>query len=451
MISKLKYLIFVLIILFNGCFRSTEWEEITVDYDPELNIMGIISLDDNIESFVGVYRTTQLDETSMIFTGIVDTNWWYDEEYDTLYTWLDSLYEPAGIIDSAIVTISSEDETFNFTFDSYSRKYTNNNFIPKPETNYSLIVEANGFDLATGNLITPSAPNFNTSSLADTLPSNSTYEISWENNQSSATYGLLTGTLISNYSLCGGEFKSLIEFDWESFLVFPEWCDQEVTSIGDIDNDYGIMTQNECICDFYRVWDENNEICICDDNNPPILQDDNEAVAILGGCETAIENLQDGCFHQLENSFLIEYCPVSCGGCETLSNIPYLCDEGLDQYCPETCQVCDSDITDPIDNRNWQAIDMSDLGYDFEFGIDFYESNLGFCGDGIFDLELLQIRLIAMDENYYQYFASEDFRDFSNFLLSSDGTNGQSIGINGGFGVFGSFASQTIHRLLISD
>ena len=104
--SKLILRILFSILLLSSCYKSTEWEDVTADYDPVLNVMGIISLDDNIDSFVGVYRTTELTETSLIFSGIVDTNWWYDYEEDTMYTWLDSLYEPAGFIDSAIVTVS---------------------------------------------------------------------------------------------------------------------------------------------------------------------------------------------------------------------------------------------------------------------------------------------------------------------------------------------------------
>ena len=76
-------------------------------------------------------------------------------------------------------------------------------------------------------------------------------------------------------------------------------------------------------------------------------------------------------------------------------------------------------------------------------------SNLGYCGDGNPDNELLFIRLLAMDDNYYQYFAQERFKEFSNFLFESGGTAGRSIGIEGGFGIFGAFASDTLYRTLV--
>ena len=116
--SKLLFYLFLSILMLNSCYRPTEWEDVTSDYDPVLYVMGIISLDDNIDSFVGVYRTTELTETSLIFSGIVDTSWWPDYEGDTMYVWLDSLYEPAGVIDSAVVTIFTDTETYVFEFDS---------------------------------------------------------------------------------------------------------------------------------------------------------------------------------------------------------------------------------------------------------------------------------------------------------------------------------------------
>ena len=220
--SKLIFWIFLPILLLSSCYRSTAWEEMTVDYDAVLNIIGIISLDESVNSFVGVYRTTKLTETSMIFTGIVDTNLWYDYEEDTLYTWLDSLYEPAGVIDSAVVTIFTDTETYEFEFDSQARKYKYSgytpSFTPSEDTRYNLRIEVNGFDLVTGELITPSIPHID-SSLNDTLPSSSTYSINWVNSQTSAEYGILRGELVDSYAYCGGGFYEVVEFASEEYTI----------------------------------------------------------------------------------------------------------------------------------------------------------------------------------------------------------------------------------------
>jgi hypothetical protein len=93
-------------------------------------------------------------------------------------------------------------------------------------------------------------------------------------------------------------------------------------------------------------------------------------------------------------------------------------------------------------------LDLSYVANYLGFEIDSLHTDYGYCGDGSSDYETLGIRFMAMDDNYYQYFARERFKDFSNFLFETSGTSGQSIGIEGGFGVFGAFASDTLTRVL---
>ena len=54
------------------------------------------------------------------------------------------------------------------------------------------------------------------------------------------------------------------------------------------------------------------------------------------------------------------------------------------------------------------------------------------------------IRLTAMDENYYEYFIVGEAGEYSNALLNYPTTKGRSIGIEGGFGFFGSIASDRL-------
>ena len=51
------------------------------------------------------------------------------------------------------------------------------------------------------------------------------------------------------------------------------------------------------------------------------------------------------------------------------------------------------------------------------------------------------IRLTSMDENYYEYFILGEPGEYSNALLNYPTTKGRSVGIEGGFGFFGSIAS----------
>ena len=69
----------LILILSNCSFPEWEWEDLESDYDHVLNVMGMINLDPGNPSFIGLYRTTNLDELSQIFVG-VDTVGYY--EYD---------------------------------------------------------------------------------------------------------------------------------------------------------------------------------------------------------------------------------------------------------------------------------------------------------------------------------------------------------------------------------
>ena len=429
----------------NSCYRSTEWEDVTSDYDPVLNVMGIISLDRNIESFVEVYPTVDLTSVSTILIGY-DSTYYKGKGEDGGYWGIYEIYKPANIIDSAIVRILSEADTFLFNYDANDGEYKNSDFEPEANSLYNLSVDVNGFDPVIGRLITPSLPQID-SSLNDTLPSSSTYTINWNNNQTSAENGLLTGERIDSYTRCGGEFYSRIEFDSEEFTVFPQLCAPEDVSVGDIDNDYGIRSESDCICDNYRIWDQDSGTCICDDNNPPLLEN-NDVAVLFGDCDSAVNEYD--CAHKFDNeTFLYEYCPVTCGGCEYTAGISEtVCDEWLSIYCPETCGVCSPNDVIPLEDRHWSGLDLNYVANYLGFEIGALQTDYGYCGEGTPDYETIRIRFMAMDDNYYQYFARERVKEFSNFLFGTSGTSGQSIGIEGGFGVFGAFASDTLTRVL---
>ena len=451
-----KYILSILLpfILFNSCYKSTEWEDVTSDYDPVLNVIGIISLDDNVDSFVGVYRTTELTEVSMIFTGIVDTiEWEYRDEKEF---WLDSLYEPAGFIDSAIVTISDGHKSYTFNFiekelntdpatnwllDSINvRQYKSEEFSPFPNTTYFLTIEVKGFDPVTGELTTPPHPALESSQIPDILSAASAYEIIWNVNQETAEKGLLTGNLIDSHVRCGGEFQTVIDFAWEGYTVFPGFCGPEEVIVGGVDNESGIQTQNECLCgDSFKIWELGE--CYCRDNPLELgnlfidVSNDNPLIAPFGNCLNAINDLGCDYMFPADQISLISICPQSCeiNNCSDLLNNE-ACDlESFYTSCPLTCKACEGDDTQ-LSGVYWNSVNNN--------------SNNGYCGDGNPDNELLRIRLLAMDDNYYRYFQQERFKEFSNFLFESGGTVGRSVGIEGGFGVFGAFASDTLSRVL---
>jgi hypothetical protein len=289
------------IIIFNGCAEG-EWELLEVDYEPVLNVFGLISLDPEVDSFVRVYRTTTLSEESEIFVG-VDTFVFGEEVY------LDSIYEPAGLIKNAQVSINANGISipFNFVPKQYSWEWNQKNiyldtlgtFTPKPGTTYLLDVTVPGYDSVKGQLLTPEIPVLIDSLIQDTVSTKRTYKIVWQ--QLNGGKGYLSGRL----------------------------------------EGWSIAFEFECNPDFDRVVD-----------------------------------LQEGTY-----------------------TVPV--------------RICEQRQTEPGEP------------------------------------EPFIIRLMTMDENYYEYFIRGEEGGYNNFLLNSGTTAGRSVGIVGGLGVFGSVASAKVQRVII--
>jgi hypothetical protein len=55
---------------------------------------------------------------------------------------------------------------------------------------------------------------------------------------------------------------------------------------------------------------------------------------------------------------------------------------------------------------------------------------------------------MAMDKNYYNYFIRGSSEDYTNITVPNT-TKGRSIGLQGGFGVFGSIASDNLIRTIL--
>jgi len=68
--------------------------------------------------------------------------------------------------------------------------------------------------------------------------------------------------------------------------------------------------------------------------------------------------------------------------------------------------------------------------------------------DDDFDCDM-EIRLTAMDDNYYEYFVKKPLDDeFVSFLLG-DANSGLSCGIEGGYGLFGAIAVDHVYRIAV--
>ena len=74
-----------------------------------------------------------------------------------------------------------------------------------------------------------------------------------------------------------------------------------------------------------------------------------------------------------------------------------------------------------------------------------------FCMDEgeTFPSQPFLLRLVAMDENYYQYFIVGETSEYANMFLDGNTTGGRSVGIEGGLGLFGSIASCSLSRVFV--
>ena len=108
-------------------------------------------------------------------------------------------------------------------------------------------------------------------------------------------------------------------------------------------------------------------------------------------------------------------------------------------------------ITGEVISRNWFEDSISsDCGYFDPLIIDFSDVDKNptsvfpwICNETLesFPVQDYFIRLTSMDENYYEYFILGESGEYSNALLNYPTTKGRSVGIEGGFGFFGSIAS----------
>ena len=189
----LKKLSLTIFLTFLSCLGENSWEDLESNYDHVLNVFGLISLDTSQHSYVGLYSTTDLGDTSQIYLG-TDTIGWcncdeeecsWSEQCDTEeiegYWIIDSLFEPAALVKNASVTItddngnaykfsfiesafaldaefsvSSINDVNNFRLNLYVD--TSGTFYPQPLTNYDLDISAPGYDTVTGSLKTPKTP-----------------------------------------------------------------------------------------------------------------------------------------------------------------------------------------------------------------------------------------------------------------------------------------------------
>jgi len=246
----------LLVMIMNSC-GSWGWESIDTDNEEMLNIFGVISLDDSLQSFVVVHKT--LDTAGPEGIAISkDTVYFEAYEYyddyiqqtvrDTFWyetPWIRTLYESRYLVKDATVIISDGTDDFYFVRQSqenpndgyhygYSGVFSDEavyldltgNFSPQPNTEYSLTINTISGLSATGSLRTPPVPVIKESLLPDTVSIRNLFGLEWEYAGDFAT--VVATDYLGDYngeSVCGVEqWTALEEGDTTWTSSFPSYC-----------------------------------------------------------------------------------------------------------------------------------------------------------------------------------------------------------------------------------
>ena len=226
-----------------GCLSlapDLEWEDVTSDHDPVLNVFGLLSADSILTSFVRVHRTLDMEEAADSLTR------------DTIGGNILISYTSRFIIRDAevIVTNGLNEYIFQYTDFSWNEDqvfqgvylYSGNDLNPQPGETWTLNVTTPGGLSVTGETIIPPLPQISSEELPDSFQLDQTMEITWQ--PMADNYQIMN---IGNYlgyfgydDYYGGGFSCGL---WQENIIKPE--EESWTYRRDI-----------CDVSYYQEWDE---------------------------------------------------------------------------------------------------------------------------------------------------------------------------------------------------
>ena len=164
-----------------GCLSlapDLEWEDVTSDHDPVLNVFGLLSADSILTSFVRVHRTLDMEEAADSLTR------------DTIGGNIFISYTSRFIIRDAEVIVSNGENEFLFEYTDYSfdlngslsevYQYQGDDLFPQPGETWTLNVTTPGGLSVTGETIIPPLPQISSEELPDSFQLDQTMEITWQ-------------------------------------------------------------------------------------------------------------------------------------------------------------------------------------------------------------------------------------------------------------------------------
>ena len=226
-----------------GCLSlapDLEWEDVTSDHDPVLNVFGLLSADSILTSFVRVHRTLDMEEAADSLTR------------DTIGGNIFISYTSRFIIRDAEVIVSNGENEFLFEYTDYSfdlngslsevYQYQGDDLYPQPGETWTLNVTTPGGLSVTGETIIPPLPQISSEELPDSFQLDQTMEITWQ--PMADNYQIMN---IGNYlgyfgydDYYGGGFSCGL---WQENIIKPE--EESWTYRRDI-----------CDVNYYQEWDE---------------------------------------------------------------------------------------------------------------------------------------------------------------------------------------------------
>jgi len=205
-----------------GCLSlapELEWEDVTSDHDPVLNVFGLLSADSILTSFVRVHRTLDMEEAadSLIRDTIGGT------------VFID--YTSRFIIRDAEVIVSNGENEFLFEYTDYSfdlngslsevYQYQGDDLYPQPGETWTLNITTPGGLSVTGETIIPPLPQISSEELPDSFQLDQTMDITWQ--PMADNYQIMN---IGNYlgyfgydDYYGGGFSCGL---WQENIITPE-------------------------------------------------------------------------------------------------------------------------------------------------------------------------------------------------------------------------------------
>ena len=265
---------FIFFLFFSSCSivpPEMEWKDVSSDHDPVLNILGIISPDSLVTSFVQVHRSLDLEEAQDTLVR------------DTVGGYIYIRYASRFVVRNAEVIVRLGEKEYQFDYRNFGIEdndaisqgayfYNGDDLNPQPGETYTLSVSTPSGKSATGKTIIPPLAQIHKELLPDSFEVNQDLEINWgslDNHNQLINVGnyLSIFNYYYNYGYyyiggpCGIAQEKLIGPGVDSWIYHREFCDEN-TFGQDWDEDWlllQLMSMDQNYYDFFIKYSQQDQ------------------------------------------------------------------------------------------------------------------------------------------------------------------------------------------------